>query len=90
MTAIADWIVPAVIVAWLALGFGWPIVEGMILPLLIPRETITRHAQDLIRRYPDDPVMAALIEEHSAWFRSEIYEQGMWRRVRWELGRRVG
>ena len=90
MTPTAEWLADAlaytIALAPIVLGLGSVIVEGSIRPRLIPRATIARLAQDLIHRHPDAPEAAALLEEHAAWHRSESYEQGMWRRVRREVG----
>lgn len=76
------WCALAIGLAPVVLGLGWAIVEGSILPRLISRTEIEQLADDLMRRYPADPEEAALIEEHTAWYRSEAYEQGKWHRVR--------
>lgn len=69
-------------------GIGWVVWDMEIRPRLIPREEIERLADDIMRRYPDDPEEAAFIEEHAAWFRSHSSEQGMWHRVRKTIRRR--
>ena len=71
------------------IGIGGAIVEGSILPRLIPHAEIERLADDLMARYPDDPEEAAFIEEHAAWYRSESTEQGKWHRVRKAVRRRL-
>jgi hypothetical protein len=57
-------------------------VEDVILPRFIPRIEIDRLADSIMRRYPTNPEKAALREEHAAWYRSDGFEQGKWRRVR--------
>lgn len=63
------------------LAFAWVFIDGTIRPMLIPSDVIERIAADLISRY-NDPEEAAAIEEHAAWYRSNNFEQGKWRRVR--------
>jgi hypothetical protein len=93
-----DWDTIAAIAKWLGIfialspiigGIGWGIVEGMILPRFIPRAEIDHLADDIMRRWPEDPESAAFIEEHAAWYRSQGYEQGKWHRVRKEIQRRL-
>jgi hypothetical protein len=83
------WTAIAVALAPIVIGIGWGIVEGSVLPRLIPRDEIERLAEDIIGRYPADPEEAAFIEEHAAWFRSESFEQGKWRRVGKAIRRRL-
>jgi hypothetical protein len=92
------WETAAVLMKWALIAFAlapvviaivWGIVETAILPRLIPKAEIDAHADDMMRRYPDDPEHAAFIEEHAAWFRSKIDEQGRWHRVRKEVRRRL-
>jgi hypothetical protein len=71
------------------IGIGWSIVEGSILPRLIPREEIEATADDVMRRYPDNPEERAFIEEHAAWYRSLSFEQGKWHRVRKLIRKRL-
>jgi hypothetical protein len=79
---VLKWMLFALALSPIVIGIGWAIVEGSILPRLIPRAEIERLADDLMRRYPADPEEAAFIEEQAAWFRSEGREQGKWHRVR--------
>lgn len=74
----------------IVLALGWDVVEKFVRPGLIPEAEIARLADEIMSRYPDDPERAALIEEHAAWYRSQDYEQGKWRRVRKAIGRRLG
>lgn len=83
------WSAIMIALAPIVVGIGWGIVEGSVLPRLISRDEIERLAEDIIGRYPADPEEAAFIEEHAAWFRSESYEQGKWRRVRKTIRRRL-
>jgi hypothetical protein len=65
----------------------WFLNELYIRPLLIPKAEIERLADELRRSHPADPVEAAFEEEQNAWYRSETFEQGKWRRVRRQLHR---
>lgn len=58
------------------------------MPALVPKIDIERLADDVTRRFPLNPEEGALIEEHAAWHRSLVFEQGVWRRVRREIKRR--
>lgn len=86
---IFKWGLVALAASPIVIGIGWEIVEGSILPRLIPHREIERLADDLIRRYPSHPQEAAFIEEHAAWFRSESYDQGKWHRVRKLIRRKL-
>ncbi len=72
-----------------ALAFGVALVEGLILPRLIPREAIDALAEAVMREHPDDPEGWAFKEEHAAWHRSERVAQGRWRRVRHRIRARL-
>ncbi len=86
---VLKWLPVAVGVSPMVLGIGWGVLEGSILPRLIPREEIERLADDLMEHDPWDPEEAALAEEHAAWCRSERYEQGKWHRIRKVVRRRL-
>jgi hypothetical protein len=60
----------------------WFLNELYIRPLLIPKAEIDRMADELRRSHPADPADAAFTEEVNAWYRSDTFEQGKWRRVR--------
>lgn len=83
------WLLVGITLAPIIIGIGWPIVEGSILPRLIPNAEIAALADDFLRRYPDNAEYVAYIEEHAAWFRSHTFEQGKWHRVRKEIRRRL-
>ncbi len=70
-------------------ALGWQIYEFRYRPYRIPRAEIERLVDEVIVRNPDDPAYAAFLEEEAAWYRSDIFEQGKWRRVRRLLWRRV-
>ena len=86
---VGKWVLIATALSPMVIGIGWAIVEGAILPRLIPRAEIERLADEMMVSHPDDPEHAALIEEHAAWFRSPSAEQGKWRRVRNAIRRRL-
>jgi hypothetical protein len=65
----------------------WFLNELYIRPLLIPKAEIKRLAYELKRSRPADPVEAAFEEEENAWYRSDTFEQGKWRRVKRFLDR---
>ena len=60
----------------------WFIYESYVRPARIPKREIDALADEVRRRSPDDPADAAFVEEQAAWYRSEMFEQGKWRRVR--------
>lgn len=82
LATFAKWSLIALAASPIIIGVGWGIVEDVILPRFIPRTEIDRLADSIMRRYPANPEKAALTEEHAAWYRSEGFEQGKWRRVR--------
>lgn len=67
-------------------AMGFVLHRGVLKPILIPKSEIERMALDLIDRF-NDPEGAAMIEEHSAWYRSDNFQQGKWRRVRKMIAR---
>lgn len=64
-------------------AIGWETHQLFIRPMFIPREEIDLLVEQMMRR--EAPEQAALIEEHAAWYRSDSFEQGKWRRVRRRL-----
>ena len=62
-------------------ALGTVFINGTVKPMLIPASEIDAIAADLIGRFRD-PKGAALIEEYAAWYRSDNFAQGKWRRVR--------
>jgi hypothetical protein len=46
----------------MVISIGWRTYEGSILPRLIPRAEINALTDELMRRYPDDPEVAAFNE----------------------------
>lgn len=83
------WLLIALAVSPIVIGVGWAVVEGSILPLFVARREIEAMADDLMRRYPNDPEQRAFIEEHAAWYRSLSFEQGKWHRVRKLIRKRL-
>ncbi len=76
---------------WVAIGLGalapamglvLYIYEAIVRPSRIPSEEIEALADAMERSHPDDPDYGAFVEEQAAWFRSDLYEQGRWDRVR--------
>lgn len=86
---VLKWTLVALAASPIVIGLAWGVVENMILPRFIPGAEIERLADSIMQRYPLDPAEAAFIEEHAAWFRSEGYDQGKWRRVRRLIRRRL-
>lgn len=79
---VVGWALFVIALSPIILGVGWAIVEGVILPRLIPRDEIERLADQIMAKHPDDPEEAAFVQEQAAWFRSDGREQGRWHRVR--------
>lgn len=69
-------------------AFAWGFWEGSIRPGLIPRDEIVGQADRLWAIDDDRAFDKACMEEHAAWYRSNIFEQGRWRRIRREIMRR--
>ena len=63
----------------------WFMYESYIRPARIPKQYIGALAAEMRRRNPADPEDAAFTEEQVAWHRSDMFEQGKWRRVRREI-----
>lgn len=83
------WLAIAIAMSPIVIGIGWAIVEGSILPRLVPREEIEAMAAEVMRDHPEDPEEWAFTEEHAAWYRSLSFEQGKWHRVRKAIRRRL-
>jgi hypothetical protein len=80
-----DWLWWSLMVLGTAPAWGtliWFLNELYIRPLLIPKAEIERLANELLRSHPADPAEAAFDEELNAWYRSETFAQGKWRRVK--------
>lgn len=86
---LVGWLELLVVLAPVIGALGWQIYEFRYRPYRIPSAEIERLADEVIARNPDDPAYAAFLEEEAAWYRSDIFEQGRWRRVRRLLWRRV-
>ena len=66
----------------------WSVWEGSVRPALIPRDEIQTEVEKLMAQKDGRGFEAACTEEHAAWYRSNCFEQGRWRRVRKEIMRR--
>lgn len=73
----------------LLLALGWTLVEACLRPRLIAGRDIERLADVVMTQHPDDPEEAAFLREQAAWLRSAMVEQGVWRRVRKVIRRRL-
>jgi len=69
-------------------AFAWCFWEGSVRPRLIPRSEISAEADRLWAEDSKRAFERACIEEHAAWYRSQEFEQGRWRRIREEIMRR--
>ncbi|WP_300012413.1 hypothetical protein [uncultured Roseobacter sp.] len=74
-----------VVLAPAVIAFVWVMWEGWVLPTLIPKSEIIALAGELIDEYSDRAVEVAANREYEAWYRSELTDQGKWRRVRREI-----
>jgi hypothetical protein len=92
MRTILDFIraYPAVLAFALLIGgvVGWHTWAFRICPLFIPKAEINAIVDELIEKHGPDAEDWARGYEEEAWYRSEIFEQGKWRRIRRELWRR--
>jgi hypothetical protein len=86
---ILKWLAIAIALSPIVIGIGWAVVEGSILPRLVPRAEIEAIADEVMRKHPDDPEEWAFMEEHAAWYRSLSFEQGKWHRIRKAIRRRL-
>jgi hypothetical protein len=82
LATFARWTLIALAASPIIIGVGWGLAEDVILPRFIPRTEIDQLADSIMQQYPTNPEEAALTQEHAAWYRSEGFEQGKWRRVR--------
>lgn len=81
-------ITAAVVLAPAVITFVWVTWENSVLPALIPKSEITAQANELIEEYSDRAEEVAANREYEAWYRSELTDQGKWKRVRREITRR--
>lgn len=63
--------------------FLWHTYQFSIRPRIISQEEINRLVANMLAK--PDPEEAAFVNEQAAWYRSDTFEQGKWRRVRREL-----
>ncbi len=80
-------ITAAVVLAPAAIAFVWVMWENSVLPALIPKSEIILQANELIDVYGDRAEEVAANREYEAWHRSELTDQGRWKRVRCEIKR---
>ncbi|MBB2974013.1 hypothetical protein FHU14_004552 [Mesorhizobium sp. RMAD-H1] len=50
-----EWLVIAIAVSPIVIGIGWVMVEGSILPRLVPRKEIEAMADEVMRNHPEAP-----------------------------------
>lgn len=67
---------------------GWHLWQFKLHPLLTPKREIDEIVDRLILEHGPHAEEVAYSEEDRAWYDSNIYEQGRWRRIRRELWRR--
>jgi len=89
LSLILKWLAVAVALSPIVIGIGWAVIEGSILPRLVPRKEIEAMADEVMRKHPSDPEDWAFMEEHAAWYRSLSFEQGKWHRVRKLIRKRL-
>lgn len=68
--------------------FLWCFWEGFVQPGLIPRNKINAEVEKLYTHHGDEAFEHACMKEQHAWYDSDGFEQGRWRRVRREIMRR--
>lgn len=68
--------------------FLWCFWECFVQPGLIPRDRINAEVEKLYARHGDDAFEHACMNEHRAWYDSDGFEQGRWRRIRREIMQR--
>lgn len=78
----------AVVFAPAVITFAWVMWENSVLPAFIPKSDIIAQANELIEEYGDRAEDVAADREYEAWYRSELTDQGRWKRVRREITRR--
>ncbi|MCZ8105049.1 MAG: hypothetical protein O9972_45045 [Burkholderiales bacterium] len=74
------WVIAGISTAPIWGAFLWHTYEFRVRPLNIPRDEMDLLVAAMLEQ--DDPEEAAFIEEQAAWYRSDTFEQGKWRRVR--------
>ena len=60
----------------------WELWEGTVRPRLIRRDIIDRAAAAILAEHGERAKQMALIAEHRAWYESNPFKQGGWRRIR--------
>ncbi|WP_187431998.1 hypothetical protein ROLI_030210 [Roseobacter fucihabitans] len=77
----------AVVLAPAVIAFVWVMWENSVLPAMIPKSEIVAEADELIEKYGSRAEEVAANREYEAWYRSELTDQGRWKRVRREIAR---
>lgn len=67
---------------------GWEIWQGILRPRLMGRAVLNRLVDEMLTKHGERAEDMAFTMEHRAWYDSDTFEQGKWRRVRKELQRR--
>lgn len=78
----SNWLVIAAASAPLWGTMLWVYWEVDVRPRLIPKAEIEAEARAMLERWGERAAEMAFMEEHAAWFRSHISEQGRWHRIR--------
>ncbi len=66
----------------------WSVWQGSVRPRLIPRREIAAKVEEVYAQHGERAFDIVCMEEHRAWYDSDIFEQGRWARVRSEIMRR--
>jgi hypothetical protein len=59
----------------------WELWDGAVRPRLIRRDVIDRAAAAILAEHGERAEQMALIAEHRAWYESDSFKQGGWRRI---------
>ncbi|WP_173935157.1 hypothetical protein [Chelativorans sp. Marseille-P2723] len=83
-----DHLAVAIVIVMIAAVAFWHVWAFYLKPLAIPKAEIDAIVDELIDRHGPDAEDWARSYEEEAWHRSDIVQQGRWRRIRRELWRR--
>lgn len=83
-----DHLAVVIVIAMSAAVALWHVWAFHLKPLAIPKAEIDTVVDDLIERHGSEAEDWARSYEEEAWYRSDIVQQGQWRRIRRELWRR--
>lgn len=86
---IAGWLAVVTALSPIVLAIAWVIYDMEVRPRLVPRAEIEAMADEVMSKHPENPEEWAFMEEESAWYRSNTFEQGKWHRVRRVIRRRL-